>query len=271
MTPIAIYSKGAGATLDYQIDWATWLGADTISLSIWAVAPAGLTLFNPSNTTTKATIWAGGGTVGTDYVVTNTITTAAGRIETRDILINIAAAIPNDGAILTVDDFGDIRTKLGVTSDDLSDLEISSIGLLIVAEAMIQNAVPTWATLTGINLIFLRAATVALCGALAVRSIELKRGQSFAQGGGDYSESATKASWDSIREELLCEAKGYLLHINVSGTARPRTTIFLAAGPTSGGTNWPSRVEQWYARVQPTLLTWLDTNGLRQFGWEGAP
>jgi hypothetical protein len=179
------------------------------------------------------------------------------------------------GDILTgTTDYDAVRTRLGITTDDLSDAEITSIGLLKVAEAMIKVAVPTWATimLTDTpNKAFLQAATLALCGALAVRSIEVKRGQSFAQGGGDYSESATKADWSKIREELMCESKGYLLQVNVTGEDRPRMTIFLASGPTSSRATWPQRIDQWYARVQPTLLNWLDSNGLIQFGWEVSP
>jgi hypothetical protein len=178
------------------------------------------------------------------------------------------------GEILTgTTDYDAVRTRLGITTDDLWDAEITSIGLLKVAEAMIKVAVPTYATimLTDTpNKAFLQAATLALCGALAVRSIEVKRGQSFAQGGGDYSESATKADWSATREELMCESKGYLLQVD-TGEARAINTIFLAAGPTSSRAMWPQRIEQWYARVQPTLLNWLDSNGLIQFGWEVSP
>lgn len=73
------FTKDPDAVLDYVVNWATWLGADTISASTWEV-PAGLTQpFSASNTTTAATVWLGGGTVSTTYEVVNHITTTSGR------------------------------------------------------------------------------------------------------------------------------------------------------------------------------------------------
>lgn len=82
------YVKDPDAILDYQIDWTAWLSDDTIESSEWLV-PDGLTLGTgaqaPSNTTTTATCWLSGGTVGERYQVTNRITTAGGRTDDRTI------------------------------------------------------------------------------------------------------------------------------------------------------------------------------------------
>lgn len=80
------YQKDPDAVLDYTIDWSTWLGDDTIATSGWTV-PTGLTEDSDSNTTTTATVWLSGGTVGTVYTVTNEITTAGGRTDDRSIQI----------------------------------------------------------------------------------------------------------------------------------------------------------------------------------------
>lgn len=69
--------KDPDETLDYQIDWSTTLGTDTISTSVWTV-PVGITEASSANTTTTATIFLSGGTDGTRYDLTNTITTAGG-------------------------------------------------------------------------------------------------------------------------------------------------------------------------------------------------
>ena len=76
--------------LDWTIDWSRWLAGDTVVTSIWTAVPAGLTLYETStsivgNTTT---CWMKGGTV-TGYLITNRITTAAGRITSATIELSL--------------------------------------------------------------------------------------------------------------------------------------------------------------------------------------
>ena len=80
------FNKDPDAKLDYQIDWSTWLGTDTISTSSWAV-DTGLTKVSESNTTTTATVWLSGGTLNQEYSAINTVVTAAGRTDQRTITI----------------------------------------------------------------------------------------------------------------------------------------------------------------------------------------
>ena len=79
-------TKAATEVLDYQEDWSDWLGSDTISSSAWAVA-TGATADSDSNTTTTATVFVSGGTLGTNYVCTNTIGTAGARTGVRSFLL----------------------------------------------------------------------------------------------------------------------------------------------------------------------------------------
>jgi hypothetical protein len=67
-----------GATLDYYIDWASWLGADTIVTSTWTITGGGtgLVIEDDSHTDTTSTVWVSGGTVNRNYTLTNHITTA---------------------------------------------------------------------------------------------------------------------------------------------------------------------------------------------------
>jgi hypothetical protein len=77
------FLKDADEVLDYQVDWSNWLAAgETITTSTWVV-PSGLTAGTDSHSTTTATQWISGGTVGTKYVVANTIMTSAGRTGER--------------------------------------------------------------------------------------------------------------------------------------------------------------------------------------------
>jgi len=83
------FTKDPNAVLDYQVNWAAWLGADTISTSAWTV-PAGLTKGAEANTTTTTTVWLSSGTAGSVYTVTNRIVTAGGRTEDRSFEIRVA-------------------------------------------------------------------------------------------------------------------------------------------------------------------------------------
>jgi hypothetical protein len=68
--------------LDYTFDWSSWLPAgDSISSVTWTVA-SGLIQEGspaPSNTTSTATVWLGGGSGDQTYVVTCDVVTTAGR------------------------------------------------------------------------------------------------------------------------------------------------------------------------------------------------
>ena len=84
-----IFRKDPQATLDYHLDWSSWLETgDTITASTWFL-PAGLTQVVAAFSTSVATVWISGGTVGESYTVTNRITTADGRIDERSMTIRM--------------------------------------------------------------------------------------------------------------------------------------------------------------------------------------
>jgi hypothetical protein len=87
MNYAAIFVHDPQAVLDYTIDWSSWLDADTITAVSWAV-PSGLTLASSSFSTTAATAWISGGTLGASYLVTCHITTTNGRQDDRTIRLN---------------------------------------------------------------------------------------------------------------------------------------------------------------------------------------
>jgi len=82
-------TKTPAATLDYKVDWVDWLDGDTIASSTWLVDDQALVVESDSNTLTTATAWVSGGVDGLAYVLSNHITTAAGRIDVRSIKISI--------------------------------------------------------------------------------------------------------------------------------------------------------------------------------------
>lgn len=86
--PVKTFTKDPDAILDYGINWADWLGDDTITMSTWTV-PVGISrqtdLFNSRATV----IWMSGGSAGSSYSVVNHVVTAAGRADDRTLKFNV--------------------------------------------------------------------------------------------------------------------------------------------------------------------------------------
>jgi hypothetical protein len=83
--------KDPDALLDYDIDWSPWLGADTISSSVWVVE-AGTVVVSSDQFTNKVTkVWLQGGVLGEHCRITNRIVTAAGRTDDRTVKLDIKA------------------------------------------------------------------------------------------------------------------------------------------------------------------------------------
>jgi hypothetical protein len=85
---MSVFYKDSDAVLDYTIDWSEWLDTDLITDSVWTV-PTGITVDSEDQAGTSTVIWLSGGTTGRSYALTNRITTAAGRIQDRTILIKV--------------------------------------------------------------------------------------------------------------------------------------------------------------------------------------
>lgn len=91
-----LFSKDPDSTLDFLWDWSSWLtGGDTISTSTFVVdaGPDAVLVVAgspaPSHTTTTATVWLQGGTLGKQYTVRNRIVTANSRTEDKSAFVII--------------------------------------------------------------------------------------------------------------------------------------------------------------------------------------
>ena len=82
------FVKDPDAVLDYEWDWAAWLGTDTIA-SHTVTASAGLTVDSTEATDTAVTAWLSGGSVGMSYAVTCHVVTAAGREDDRTVTVTV--------------------------------------------------------------------------------------------------------------------------------------------------------------------------------------
>ncbi len=84
-----VWEKDPSAVLDYQFDWSGWLQESETISSATVTVDSGLTKDSQSNTTTKATVWLSGGTLGAVYKVACRITTNQGRTDERTIGIRL--------------------------------------------------------------------------------------------------------------------------------------------------------------------------------------
>ena len=87
------FIKDPDAILDFTVDWSDKLATgEEISSSSWVV-PTGITegsgAFASTNTTTTATIWLSGGTLGETYNVVNRIVTDSAPARTLDQTLEI--------------------------------------------------------------------------------------------------------------------------------------------------------------------------------------
>jgi hypothetical protein len=88
------FVKDPQAKLDYVIDFLSngYLAPGETLVSAVFTVPAGLTKDDPhpeSNTTTTATVWLSGGTVGQEYAVVCHIVTSEDRTDERSINIRV--------------------------------------------------------------------------------------------------------------------------------------------------------------------------------------
>lgn len=79
--------KDPDATLDYSWDWEDWLAGDTISS--YSVSVSGVTKNSDARASAVVTAWLTGGTLGAVASATCSVSTAAGRIDSRTIYLRI--------------------------------------------------------------------------------------------------------------------------------------------------------------------------------------
>lgn len=103
-----------GSRGDFGLDWAPWLGADTIATSVWVV-PSGITEITPepSKTNTTTTIWLHApGPAGEEFVLENIITTAGGREWHRPLRIKVVALVTNTAQSLAAQQLLELNQTL---------------------------------------------------------------------------------------------------------------------------------------------------------------
>ncbi len=87
---IGSFTKQPVEVKDYDIDYSEWLTAgDNVQSATVAVAPTGLTVTSVFVNDPRVKIWLSGGTDGTQYKLTVTMTTADGRIKQDEFKVRV--------------------------------------------------------------------------------------------------------------------------------------------------------------------------------------
>ncbi len=90
---MALLLKDPESLLDYAVEWgAEYLDGDTLAASDWAVSPVetgGLEVVSSQFDLATAVVKASGGIAGRVYRLTNHVTTASGREDSRSILLRV--------------------------------------------------------------------------------------------------------------------------------------------------------------------------------------
>ena len=85
--------KDPEAVLDYAVDWGTeYLSGDALQTSSWSVSPdepGGATVAGSQFDLLVSTVQVAGGIPGRIYRVTNHVTTANGREDSRSMLLRV--------------------------------------------------------------------------------------------------------------------------------------------------------------------------------------
>jgi len=83
------FEKSPAGNLDYQFDWADWLGAEDKIYAATFSIDDGLTVGTQSWTDTAVTLWLSGGRPYASYAVRCTVQTQGGRMDRRTALLTV--------------------------------------------------------------------------------------------------------------------------------------------------------------------------------------
>lgn len=86
-----MFRKQPAERLDYDVDFSSWLGTSDLVNSAVASADSGITLGATEITSGGKTVkqWVEGGASNTNYKITITATTSAGRVKEAEFVVKV--------------------------------------------------------------------------------------------------------------------------------------------------------------------------------------
>jgi hypothetical protein len=154
------------------------------------------------------------------------------------------------------DDYQLVRDLLGLGSGEVSDALIESDVYLGYVEGEVEEAIADYASLTGVDLVLLKAGAAAWVAALIAARKSAAEGGGFRIG--PYSENSTANEWADRTRDLMQQAAHALSSISTRTLTRP--TLLVLAGPTRAR-SVPADFEAWLEKIQPRILDWLEEGG----------
>jgi hypothetical protein len=94
MAVLATFELGIGDEIDFAIEWAPWLGPNSVASATWTVASGELVVVSQSETATKCSVRLGTGVsaaVGAKYLATCSIVDTLGQHKHSAIAIKVVA------------------------------------------------------------------------------------------------------------------------------------------------------------------------------------
>ena len=214
--PYSSTSKDPNAVLDFQFDWSTHLGSDTISSYSFPSFPTGITKDSDSRNGNVITIWLSGGTNRQDYLITNRVVTTGGRTEDWILIVRVGqfSVIPTGPPYAAITEHvaytpmaeGEEAFKVEMVALDASDIVQQLVpsppvveGVLSAAMDAAQTTVPVTESLTepfpSSGEILIGSEVISYSG-----RAEYSSTLTGARRGAHASVAATHASGDAVRE-----------------------------------------------------------------------
>ncbi|MDT0123881.1 hypothetical protein Q9R46_14565 [Paenibacillus sp. RRE4] len=132
--------------------------------------------------------------------------------------------------ILTTETYHEeIRGRLGVGEDVVSNTDIDALSVLPIGEARIITAVPNYDELTGVDEIYVYAAAVCMVAAILAPSMAAKIKKTMKDF--DFSFENQAVNWESRASQLVDEANEFIGLISTSQET-PDAPLLMLSGPT---------------------------------------
>ena len=157
--------------------------------------------------------------------------------------------------ILQQHEFPQVRSLLGVDSDNITDADILALPVLYLVEASVKEVITDWATLvTAASADYIRLKSGVMYWVAALLCDKLMKSEAKSVKIGDYSETGgDEVDWKDKAADLVRKAAGILASVSTR-TALTRPTAMVLAGPTRSEAGVPSELEEWIERIQPRFL-----------------
>lgn len=160
---------------------------------------------------------------------------------------------------LSTSNYPDIRSLINATTDDISDTDMSSVGLVPFVNFNIASIIPDVSALSATDQQKVTTCAVYYAAAYLCPVMLIRFGENSKYKLGDYEEEYENPDWQSLEVLFLLKARQAWYGLSILTHAD--RTLFVSSGPTSSGSTWPSSFQSFYFAIRPKVLTWAQSGG----------